>query len=1245
MSTKSSWSEIAALFDAVLEQPPAKRAAWLAEACGEDENVRREVEQLLAAHERAEGVLDRPIQNVAAEALHEAEDAAAPNEQIGPYRILAELGRGGMGVVYKAEDPRLGRYVALKFLPPYLTASGRAKQRLLAEARTASALDHPNICTVYDVGETGDGRLFFAMAFYEGETLAERLRRRPLAASDALEIAVQVGSALAHAHESGVVHRDIKSSNIFLTSRGEAKVLDFGLAKQGPASLTDPGTRLGTVAYMSPEQAQGKHLDVRTDIWSLGVVLCEMFTGEKPFRGEDQQALLYAIVNEAPQLGPLPPGLQTVVEKALEKTPEHRYQNIVDLLEDLVAAGQQLGEAPAAVPAPVRPASVGRSKELAELEEAFASCERGGGLLVCITGEPGLGKTTLVEDFLNARAAQGAACFIARGRCSERLAGSEAYLPVFEALDSLLHGEARDLVIRLMKEKAPTWYVQIAPVPASADPAFTAVLSDAKVASQERLKRELASFFQELSRRRPVVIFCDDLHWADISTVDVLSYLISHSEGLRLLALTAYRPSDLRVAKHPFLPVQQELQSRGLCRELALGLLSEADIARYLDLEFPVHRFPGFLASLIHSRTEGNPLFMAELLRDLRDRGVISQRGGEWLLVQGSDRVQRGLPESIRGMIDRKIARLEESDRELLAAAAVQGQAFDSATISRVLDRDIAEVEERLADLAGVHRLVQLLDERALPDGALTQRASFVHVLYQNAFYGTLRARRQAALSAAIAEALVALHGRDNPRVTLDLAYLFESARLYDRAAGCFLEAARHAASVHANEEGVMLASRALLCARKLSGPKRLRGLVAAANSLGQLHLTLSRLQEAVADFELAEKSAAELGDVEVQVNAVCAGALALFNLKQMDKTREHASRALKLAESAGSETAAAAAEVVLGLERMCLGDIPEAEQSFQRSVTVLRRTGPPIFALEAIAFSALLQAWQLNYEAAHDAVDWTIAHARSLGATYHVVMNLFVRGMTKFNEGRLSEGFDDLWEGRRLAEVNKERFWVSRYPNTLGWVFRELGDLDSAIRYDLEGAQIARENGYGKPEANAHVNLARDYMVAGEPHRVLEHLDRAQQIFEMDVWFRWRYYIRLKGELAQYWLLRGDTKRAGACAAESVALAAPRKARKHLAWGHKLLGDVAVAEERFADAGREYETALAMLARHRCPLIEWRILLAAAEAASAYHQTPLAEHYRARCQHVIHSLADSLIDERLRRKFLGSEAVRAALL
>jgi tetratricopeptide (TPR) repeat protein len=480
--------------------------------------------------------------------------------------------------------------------------------------------------------------------------------------------------------------------------------------------------------------------------------------------------------------------------------------------------------------------------------------------------------------------------------------------------------------------------------------------------------------------------------------------------------------------------------------------------------------------------------------------------------------------------------------------------------------------------------------------------------------------------------------------VALQLALLFELARDFGRAFDYFLLAAEHAAHLFANEEAVTLARRAMTCAEKLPGENRLAKMLAAANRLGQFHLTLSRMEEAISDFESAEQFAAQLGDVEAQVNAICAAALARFNLKRMEETRQQAQRALGIARAAGSQVAEASADLVLGLERLCFGATTDAEASFGRAVPVLRKVGPPLHALEAVGFAGLLHAWQLDYEQADHAVGWTLQRARTLGVPYHIIMNLFVRGMALFNQGRLSEGLNDLREGMHLAELNNERYWLSRYPNTLGWAYQELQEMEIALRLDHEGAEVARENGYGKPEAQSHLNLAHIYLDVGELQRALKHLQEAEHILEADVWFRWRYNIRLKAETARYWMRKGDTGKAKASATESLALAGPRNARKHMAWAHKLLGDIGVMEERFADARREYEAALSVLRYHRCPTIEWKILLAAAGMASAYHDVPLAERYRGRCRAVVQSLADSITEEKLRQSFLKSEAVMSAL-
>jgi predicted ATPase len=1138
--TPERWQRVKDVLYAALEREPATRASFLDEACAADAPLRGEVEALLTSHEQAGDLLETPVAETAVAVLARSQAESLSGRTVGPYKILSRLGHGGMGEIHLARDTRLGRQVALKLLPSHLTGDRERLRRFQQEARAAAALNHPNVTHIYEIGEA-DGTHFIAMEYVDGHPLDVGMREQSIDAASFGPIALQLVDALDEAHGKGVVHRDIKPANIMITPRGQVKVLDFGLAKVAPPApgLTDtggpstfdgtnPGMLMGTVAYMSPEQVRGEATSAATDIFSLGIVLYELATGRHPFGAGSQIGVMNGILSQPAvrpsRLNPeIPANLDELILQMLEKDVRLRPS----CAEARTALTGHAGTGPTPQPRTARLAAgrhtVGQQKERLELRASYDGVAAGHGLVLCVAGEPGIGKTTLVEEFLGSLEASGEACSIGRGRCSERLAGTEAYLPILEALESLLRGETRGAAARVMKLLAPTWYVQFAPL--AAGDTTIRLMADMRAASQERMKRELSAFLQEISRTQPVVLFFDDVHWADVSTVDVLAYLASRMAGMRVLIVVAYRPSELLLNKHPLLPVKQEMQAHGVCRDVAMEFLSRRDIERYLALEFPEHRFSPELPAVIHAKTEGSPLFMVDLVRYLRARQVIAQEQGRWTLAQSIPAIERELPESVRSMIERKIDQLDETARRLLVGASVQGYEFDSAVVAKAFEMDAAEVEERLEALDRVHGFVRFVEEHEFPDRTLTLRYRFVHVLYQNALYASLRPTRRAASSAAVAESLLGFYGEQSGGVASELAHLYEAARDFPRAAEHFRLAAQRASQVFASQEAVVLARRGLALLQTL--PET------AARDAQEL-----ALQVVLGNTLMAAKgySAAETEQTYTRARELCHrvgetphltpvlwGSYAVYLVRaDFRNARALAEEFVTLAERQ-RDPAVVAGHRAVGLPSLCLADLTVAREQFEQGIALYdpaqHRSLAYLFGHEQGVASLLnyaLALWLLGYpeqalRRCEEAIDLVrpIRHVNSQAyALYFSAMHYqFRRDPRRAREQ--AEAAIALAAEQELAQ------WSAWSMPIGGWAMAEHGQTGEGIARLREGLDAARAIRAEMFRSYYFCLLAEAYGRAGLPRSGLAELAEALALAEKNDERFWEAELyRLQGEL-----------------------------------------------------------------------------------------------------------------------------------
>lgn len=1182
------------------------------------------------------------------------------------YRLLNKVGSGGMGEVYKADDTKLGRTVAVKLLPEAANENLAAKRRFLKEAQSASALNHPNIVTIHAIEEF-QGLDFIVMEYIEGQTLKAMIERDgALPLTNLLDTGTQVADALEAAHEIGLIHRDVKSANIVVTPRGHAKVLDFGLAKivrtlvdaadtEAPTlvNLTDQGTVLGTAAYMSPEQTRGEVLDARSDIFSFGCVLYEAATRSLPFTGPSVLAVMHAIATTDPtppsRVRPeLPREFDLIIEKALAKEKERRYASVAEIAEALRSLRATLTGQWSGVPIVYDKdliesrvsAFVGREPELNRLEGFLQQAVDGTGRVVFITGEPGIGKTSLSDEFLRRARTKYPALLISRGRCVEQYGTGEAYLPFLDAVGGLLESPGRERLGAVMRTYAPTWCTQL-PAAFASSGALERLQQETIGATKERMMREMGDALSMFAATAPIVLLLEDLHWADPSSVDLLRHLSQRINSQRLLIAGTFRPEDIERSNHPLKSYKAEMQAHRLCEEVALSSLDRDHIAEYLNATFTPNDFPPDLAAMIHDKTEGHPLFAINLLQYLSERGDIGKTNAHWSLSRPLSELDLEAPESVRSMISKKIDSLAAEERRTLQYASVEGAEFLSTVVASLLDVDEVDLEERMANLEKTHRLIVTRGEEELPDGSLATRYRFAHALYQNFLYADLVNKRRVMLHRQAGEQLLRHYSKRAPQIATQLALHFERGRDFPRAIEYLIHAGDNATTLYANAEAADHYTRAIGLVEKLPNAAQSERLVTLYQKRGAVNMALSRFAQSVDDYTHMLEYQKSLGSPEKQAEALNALALTLFYSHRLEEMETRATEALEAAKLSGSAALSVQTAALMALKYLCYGELDLAKPTLDDLIKEARVIDNKPALAAGLIWRGCLYFFQTEYERAIEVEIEGRRLASELRDGFLLLTSMFFMGLSQGNLGRMSEGLSTLEEAIRMAGRNGDLFWHPRMPNCIGWIHRELQDFDGALKYDQQGLEIGHQHHVLEAEANSLINLGIDYTHAGKIEETISAFHKVREIFERDAWFRWRYNIRLHAAMAEHSLRLGDTAKAREVVSRLLESAGKYEVHKYTAVGHKLLAEIAIAEGDVATAETEFAAALDELRRYPVPVVEWTIQAALGRLKARAGDEVAARDAFAKSAEIIDSIAASVADASLRETFLTSDAVR----
>ena len=701
---------------------------------------------------------------------------------------------------------------------------------------------------------------------------------------------------------------------------------------------------------------------------------------------------------------------------------------------------------------------VGREAELRRLHDWLAKAQTGQRQLVFVTGGPGSGKTALVEALLN----QLGGVWVGAGQCFEQFGSGEAYLPVLEALGRLARGEGRDRLVAVLTAQAPTW---LAHLPGLGDQPRESALGT----PPERMLREMAEALERLTANTPLVLVLEDLHWGDYSTLDLVSALARRREPARLLVVATYRPVEAVLSGHPLRAVKQDLQARGLCHELPVGLLEESAVADYLEARLPGGGLPSGLAGLLHQRTEGHPLFLVGLVDDWLAQGVLAGSGDRWELTTDLDAIAAGVPASVRALIEKQLDRLGRDELRILEGASTVGVEFTAAGAAAAVEEDVVRAEESCEALARQHQFLRPTGTAEWADGTVSARYRFVHELYHRVVAERVSGARQRLLHQRLAERLEAAHAENPGEAAAELARHFERGRDPGRATRYFALAADRAARHYAHREAIDYLMRALAVAERLPEADHAAAELKLQVNLGlQLQVTQGFAAPAARRAYERARVLCQPGDDRVLFTVLWG--LWLFHKVRSDlpTARTMADELFALAERLGDPALVLQAHQARAVTSLCAGEPAVTVEHMERGTALYDRRRHHIHTFQygqdpgvaCRSFGAVAlwllghpdQALEASREAARHANELVQPSSQALALLFAAIVRQCRR------DGPGARACADL--SRAIAADQGMSFWHAGGTILCGWAAAEAGDRHGGIAMLRDGLSAWQATG-----------------------------------------------------------------------------------------------------------------------------------------------------------------------------------------